>query len=246
MLSQLLALCWQQSRVLRSADGQCAQKRPERERRNCDLINLGSLSLQFPDLIGSPLDAVSSPKTVNRILSSIRSLTSISDFSTTNDNFMTKHGSCCIGDRLSPQVKHITDSVDGIELEAVASVAPPQKPAQLTQLYELLKQSDIISDQAPCFEVVMRLTAVPTQPDYWRRLNIQSYATSDTRFAWCPKIICNYCPGFEYSLFQHYFHKEITEVPLKWHSSTYLHRVRVKRGRRESPRRSSLDAALET
>ena len=161
-----------------------------------------------------------------------------------DDHFTSDHGSCCIGDRVSFHANNITDSVDGIELEAVASEAPPRNSAQLSQLSKLLKDFEFVPD-APPFEVVMRLTAVPSNTDFWREISIRSQATSDTRFAWCPKIICNYCPGFEYSLFQHRNNELHIDMALRRHCTNALHYERVRR-RRRVIRGARLEAGLAT
>ena len=211
--------------------------RPGPERRKCDLINLGSLSLQLPYLSGSPLDAADlNSESAHGILSSISKLIRRPVITTTDDRFTDNHRSCYIGTGLVYDANNIIDSTDGIELEAVASGAPPEESRQLSQLSELLKPYQL-SRNPPSFEVVMRLTAVPSNTDFWREITTRSPTTSDTSFAWCPKIKCNHCPGFEYSLFQHQNDEVLIDKALKRHLTSPLHYERVKR---------SLEAALAT
>ncbi|KAK0511875.1 hypothetical protein JMJ35_005725 [Cladonia borealis] len=230
VISQMLELCWQDLRQLRSVRGYCGEPwRLKRERQDCDLINLGIMSLHFPDLSGSPLDAVDlSAKSANGILLSIRELTRRSDITITDDRFTAEHGSCCIGNRLSFHADDIINSVDGIELEALASGLSPQKPAQLSQLSKVLEGFETMSD-APAFEVVMRLTAVPNNTNFWREITAQGQARSDTNFAWCPNIKCTSCPGFEYSLFQHPNDELVIHMALGQHFGNVLHHERDKR-----------------
>ena len=210
------------------------------------MINLGSLSLQFLDLSGSPLDAVDlNSKTPITILSSMMKFPRRSDITTSDDHFTTAHGSCCIGDHLIFRAQSIFNSLQGIELEPVASGAPPQNSTQLSQLSGLIEQFNTTRG-TPVFEVVTRLTAIPNNTDFWREFTIEGQATSDTRLAWCPKLKCYYCPGFEYSLFQHENSDPLILEALGDHLTDILHCERLKRSRLETRRRTRLEAALAT
>ena len=209
-------------------------------------MNLGSLSLQFLDLSSSPLDAPDPDlRSADDILSSIRTLTGMSDITDRDDQFSIDHRNCCIGTGLICSANYIAASLDGIELEAVASEAPPQKSRQLSHLSSLVKMSGITSDPSP-YEIMLRWTAIPIGNELWRDITIRSQATSDPRFAWCPRVKCNYCPAFNYSLFQHLNVDSHIRKALEWHSTNFLHCERVRRRRREIRRRSRLEAALAT
>ncbi len=178
-------------------------------------------------------------------MSSMRKLIRRSNITTTDDHFTTDHGSCCIGNNMIRRAELLMSSIEGIELEPVASGAPPQTSTLLSELSSLLKQFPITLD-TPLFEVVMRLTAIPKNTDFWREVTIQDQAISDTRFAWCPKLKCNYCPGFEYSLFQNQNSAPLIREALERHFTNILHWERVKRRRREIRRRTGLEAALHS
>ena len=208
-------------------------------------MNLGSLGLHFLDLSSSPLDAPDlDSKSARDILSSIRTLTGMSDITNMDDQFTIDHINCCIGTGLICSANYIAASLDGIELEAVASEAPPQSTL-LSHLSRLVKLSDSTSDPAS-YEVVLRWTAIPINNKLWRDVTIRSQAISDTRFAWCPRVKCNYCPAFEYSLFQRLKGTLHIRKALQSHSTNPLHCERVRRRRREIRRRSRLEAALAT
>lgn len=208
-------------------------------------MNLGSLSVQDLDLPASPLDADDlDSKTAHDILLSIRKLSRVSDITETDDQFTVDHESCCIGADLISQASDIVD-VDGIELEALASEAPPQSSTLLSHLSGLVKRFNVTSD-SPTYEVVLRLTAIPIETQLWRIVATRSQATADARFAWCPKLKCNYCPGFEYSLFQHPNDDSVISKTLESHDVNSLHCERVRRRRREIRRRARLEAALAT
>ena len=232
---ELLELCWQYSVKLRSEHGNCTQHwRPGPERYTCDLINLGSLSIQFPHLSGSPLDAVDlNSKSARDVISSIRKLSSLYGITTLDDRFKIDHGKCSIGPSVTLPSHGIFCSVEGIELEAVSSGAAPQKSTLLSQLSSLLKRFEIIHNTA-AFEVVMRYTAIPNDPDFWREVVLPCRATSDSRFAWCPKLKCKHCPGFEYSLFRHQNAEPIIWMALERHVATPLHCERVRRSIEQS------------
>ena len=210
------------------------------------MLNLGSLSLQLPDLSGSPLDAVDlSSKSAIRIWTSIRNLTRSSDITTTDDHFTNNHKNCCIRDDVSWRAEPLMYWTEGIELEHVASGAPPQKSTLLSQLSGLLEQFHTTRDTSN-FEVVMRLTAIPNNTDFWQEVTIRSQATSDTRFAWCPKLKCIYCPGFEYSLFRNQHSEPLICEALERHVLDDLHCERVKRRKREIRHITGSGAALAT
>ena len=209
-------------------------------------MNLGSLSVQFLDLSSSPLDAPDlDSKSARNILLSIKTLTRMSDITVTDDQFTIDHRNCCIGAGLISHANQIVVSLDGIELEAVASEPPPQKSTLLSHLSRFVKLSEITGDP-PLYEVVLRWTAIPIDTEHWRDGIIRSQATSDTRFAWCPKVKCNCCPAFEYSLFQHPSDNLHIRKALESHSTNSLHCERIKRRRREIRRRARLEAALAT
>lgn len=177
---------------------------PAHERRNCDLINLGRLTRQWPELSHSRLDNINfHPTSALDILASISRFSRESDISVPGDRFTINHKACRIGPSLLVQANETIDSVDGIELEPVPSRYPPPQPKPPSWLRELVARThDLLG--SPHFKVEMRLTAVPNNTTFWQDLAIPDQTTPDTRFAWCPKITCLYCPGwFEYSLFQH-------------------------------------------
>ena len=209
---------------------------PAHERRNCDLINLGSLTRQFPELSHSRLDKVNlHPKSALDVFSSISKLTRES---LPDDRFTTNHKTCCVGPSLLFQATEIIDSVDGIELEPVASRAPPPQPTPPSSLSEILEQ---VHDRlgSPHFELVMRLTAVPNNTNFWQDVAVRDQATSDTRFAWCPKVTCIYCPGFEYSLFQHRHNEPDTREALRRHMLNGVHMEMYRRVYEERRRHST-------
>ena len=214
------------------ADDHCQSGEYERERRNCDLINLGSLTLQFPDLRGSYLDdAHLYSASAHDFLSSISKMIPESDTSLP-DHFTISHECCCVGRTLMFHANNIIDSVDGIELEAVASRATPPQSTQPSPLSSFIeRKNDTLG--SPHFELAMRLTAIPSSTNFWREVAVQSQATSDTRYAWCPKLKCIYCPVFEYSLFQHGYNE------LRLHEATNRHiQERIHRARRSKARKS--------
>ena len=209
------------------------------------MINLGSLSLQSLDLSSSPLDAVDlNSISANSIFSSIKKFPRRSDVTTADDQFTSDHGSCCIGDDMIFRADLVVSALKGVELEPVASGAPPQESTLLLQLSGLLEKFHTTGD-TPTFEVVTRLTAIPNNTDFWRRVARRNQATSDTRLAWCPKLKCNYCPGFEYSLFQNENSELLICKALEEHVTNTLHCERVRRRRREM-RRMYLEAAPAT
>ena len=179
------------------------------------------------------------------IFSSIRKFPRRSDVTTADDRFTTDHASCCIGDDVISRARSVVRALQGIELEPVASEAPPQESTLLLYLSALLEKFHTTGD-TPTFEVVTRLTAVPNDTNFWRKVTTRSQATSDTRSAWCPKLKCNYCPGFEYSLFQnHSFERTICRA-LERHVENTLHCERVRRRKREIRRRTCSEAAPAT
>lgn len=206
-------------------------------------MNLGSLSLHYLDLSGSPLDAVDlNSKSARDILSSIRKLTRLSDITKRDDQFTIDHRSCCIGAGLISHANNIIESVDGIELETVASGHLLQMSHP--QVSSLVRRYHHTHDLPP-FEAEMRFTAVPNDTEFWREVTTASQVTSDTRFAWCPKLRCNYCPGFEYSLFQHPNDSLLICTALECHLTNSLHRERVRRRRPEiRRRRAETDEAM--
>ena len=209
-------------------------------------MNLGSLSVQDLDLPASPLNAWDlDSKIAHGILLLIRKLRRMSDITETDDQFTVDHRSCCIGADLICQASDIVDAVDGIELEALASEAPPQQSTLLSHLSALVKRFNVTSD-SPTYEVVLRLTAIPIETQFWRVVPTRSQAAADARFAWCPKLKCNYCPGFEYSLFQHPNDDSVICRTLESHDVNSLHCERVRRRRREVRHRARLEAALAT
>ena len=203
---------------------------PEHERRMCDLINLGSLALQFPALSGNPLDDVEQLNSTSPLdaLSSISKLIRVSDTSLPDDHFTMIHKRCCVGRSLLVEANEIIDSVDGIELEAEASKAPPPQPTQAVS--EFLERTNERL-RSPHFEVVMRLTATPTTTNFWQDVAVPSEARSDIGFAWCPRLICIYCPEFEYSLFQHRHleNEQHTTEALKRHMGNDAHKENYRR-----------------
>ena len=215
------------------------------------MINLGSLSLQLPHLSGSPLDVIDlGSKNAISIVLSIEKLTPRSDTTTTDDHFATDHASCGIAGYVIFRATLLMSSVEGIELEPVAPGAPPQESTLLSQLSDFLerfhtRRLHTRRDTLP-FEVVVRLTAIPNYTNFWREVAVPGQAILDTRFAWCPKLKCKYCPGFEYSLFQHQFSEPVIYTTLERHVKDTLHYERVKRIRRAIPRRTSLEVALAT
>lgn len=58
----------------------------------------------------------------------------VSDTPLPDDHFTMIHKTCCVGRSLLVKANKIIDSVDGIELEAVASKAPPPQPTQALAL----------------------------------------------------------------------------------------------------------------
>lgn len=175
---------------------------PEHEQRMCDLINLGTLTRHFPNLFGSPLENVEQLTSITAldVLSSISSMIPVPDIPLPDNHFTIVHKSCCVGRSLLVKANKIIESVDGIELEAVGAEAPPPQPIQA--LSELVEQKNRIHG-SPQFKVVMRLTAIPNNTNFWQDVAIPSQARLDMGFAWCPKVICIHCSAFEYSLFQH-------------------------------------------
>ena len=210
------------------------------------MINIGSLSLQLPHLSGSPLDVIDlGSKNAISIVLSIEKLTPRSDITTTDDRFATDHASCGIAGYVMFRANLLMSKIEGIELELVAPGAPPQELMLLSQLSDFLERFHTRRDTSP-FEVVMRLTAIPNYTNFWREVTVPGQAILDTRFAWCPKFKCHYCPGFEYSLFQHQYSEPVIYTTLEWHVEDTLHSERVKRIRRAVPRRTSLEVALAT
>ncbi len=230
VVSELLELCWQYSVKLRSEHGNCTQhRRAERERYTCDLINLGSLSLQFPHLSGSSLDGLDlSSQSARSVILSIRTLSGMSGITTLDERFTIDHGSCSVVTNVTIPANGIIGSVEGIELEAVSSGAAPQKSTLISQLSSLLERFQIMHNTA-AFEVVMRYTAIPNDPEFWREVILPSQTTSDSRFAWCPKLKCKHCPGFEYSPFRHQNAESLIWAALKSHVARPLHCERARR-----------------
>ena len=225
MISQLLELCWKRSCRLRYVPEVCQMRsKPEHERHMCDMINLGSLTRQFPDLSGSPLDDVEQIYSTSAldVLRSIVNLIPLSDTPVPDDHFTMVHKSCCVGRSLLVNANEIINSVDGIELEALASKTPPPQPTQA--LSELVERINQIHD-SPQLKVVMRLTAIPNNTNFWQDVAVPSQARSDMGFAWCPKLICIHCPAFEYSLFQHRHLKkeQHTTEALTRHTRNWVH-----------------------
>ena len=153
------------------------------------------------------------------------------------------HNKCCIGQSLHSQAARIMNLVDGIELEAIAPGPPPTQPEEIAPYFDYLKKLNDNFD-LPQFELVLRSTAIPENTNFWNEVAIPSPTTSDSRFAWCPKFKCIYCPGFEYSLFQHEHYYREGRKALYFHLFNPTH---IERFRRMNPGRSDLtgvDAAL--
>ena len=146
------------------------------------------------------------------------------------------HNRCCIGHSLNSQAERIINLVDGIELEAIAPGAPPTQPEEIAPFFDYLTE---LNDnfEFPQFELVLRFTAIPDSTNFWREVAMPSPTTSDTRFAWCPRFKCIYCPGFEYSLFQHERYYREGRKALYSHLFNPTH---IERFRRTKPGRSDL------
>lgn len=219
---------------------------PEYERRNCDLINLGSLTREFPDLSGSPLDddGLASPSALD-VVSSIRKLIEVRNSWPTDHHFSEAHEKCCIGRSLHSQAERIINSVDGIELEAIAPKGPPPQLTRLTPFTTFLKG---LNDkfEFPQFQLVLRFTAIPENTTFWQEVAVPSPTKSDTRFAWCPRFKCNYCPGFEYSLFQHESYDLEARKALYSHLFNPTHIEKFRRTKPGRPDLTGVGAALAT
>ena len=215
------------------ADDHCQCGQWERERRNCDLTNLGNLTLHFPDIRGSYLDdAELYSASAHGVLSTISKMIPESDTSLP-DHYTINHECCCVGRTLEYHAKTIIDSVDGIELEAVASRATPPQSTQPSPLSSFIeRKNDTLG--SPHFELAMRLTAVPNSTNFWPEVAVQSQATSDTRYAWCPKLKCIHCPGFEYSLFQRGYNELRLHEAINKHIPERIHWARRRKAIKSS------------
>ena len=163
-------------------------------------------------------------------MSPISRVIRVSDGSLVDDRFTLNHGGCGVGHRLLFHAKNIINSVEGIELEAVASRDPPPQSAQPSPLFSFIERKNVTLGSRN-FEVVMRLTAIPTSTNFWREVAIESQATSDTRYAWCPVLKCIYCPGFEYSLFQRGYNELRLHEAINHHISNSIHWARRRKAR---------------
>ena len=155
----------------------------------CDLINLGSLTCQFPDLSKSPLDDVEQLNLTGAldVLSSISKLIIVSDTGP-------KLKLADIRAELMDRTLHQGETQLIMPSPSISKgwwkskfctgkkrVPPPPQPTQaLSEFLERINQRH----ESPQFKIIMRLTAIPNNTNFCQDVAIPSQTRSDKVYSY--------------------------------------------------------------